>query len=77
MENRFKLLSEAREFYEKISSYSVLQTLIHTINSESHGFSGNFLTFFKSPSLRSGDFKKRQNEPRAIYPKLPLNPCDF
>ena len=41
-------------------------------------FSGNFgkidprldLTFLKSPSLLSGNFKKRQNELRAIYPKL-------
>ena len=36
------LLTNWTRFCAKISSYSVLQILIHTINSESHGFFGQF-----------------------------------
>ena len=47
------------------------------INQESHNLFGNLgkidlgsiLIIFKSPS-RSSDFEKRQNKPRAIFPKL-------
>ena len=65
------LLTNWIRFCAKISSYSVLQILIHTINSESHGFFGQF--WENRPSVLFWSFSNRPHCVRAILKNFKMN----
>ena len=65
------LLTNWTRFCAKISSYSALQILIHTINSESHGFFGQF--WENRPSVLFWSFSNRPHCVRAILKNFKMN----